>query len=443
MVSTLWIRHNAAQNRLDSIISFAEEIADGAVDLDGSLLADPRFSREIDRRQKFLGLGSDLIVFVVNSEGGFVYSTTVIPSVELIRSISLTLDQDRDVQQFDTIEGGRYYVVKQPIKNGQNIIGSIIIVYPLRDINNSPEEIQFLILMLGGIALLGWIIIYTLTRKLAKPIKNVADAAKQIVEGNYDLVLDKNVKEQEIYDLIESFKDMAERLRKLEALRTELLAGVTHELKTPVTSISGLIQALKDGVVQGEEAQEFFEVCSSETARLQKMVEDLLDFNAFVTGDIKVEKENYNLNQLLQEISYQWLITQEDNYVTLNTRLPDKNIMIITDAMRLQQILYNLFNNAKQASTSGANIDVLVYEQDDEIRIDIKDNGIGIPEEEQPYVFECFFRGRDKKYKVRGLGLGLSFSKMIMKALGGDLILNNSSSEGTTFTLVIPIRVKN
>jgi signal transduction histidine kinase len=359
------------------------------------------------------------------------------PPPELLQSITIPLDQEQGIQQLNIGPEAEWYIVKQVVKSGDNVIGTIYIVYPLRDINRTPEEIQLLVLMLGGIALLGWLIIYALTRKLAKPVKDVADAAKQIVAGNYDLVLDSNVREQELYELIESFKDMAERLQQLEALRTELLAGVTHELKTPVTSISALIQAVKDGVVSGAEAKEFLEICSSEIIRLQKMVEDLLDFNSFVTGDIKVEKNSYNINKLVQEILYQWLITQEDQDITLNTQVPDQDLIMATDAMRLHQILYNLLNNAKQAATTNRKIDVILYEQGDEIRIDVRDYGIGIPEEEQDLIFERFFRGKDKKVKFRGLGLGLSFSKTIAKALGGDLILESSSSKGTAFTLVL------
>lgn len=151
---------------------------------------------------------------------------------------------------------------------------------PMQDLTRSTTEFQLLFTMLISLGLLGWLVIYLLTKKLSTPIKEVADAAKQIVMGNYDIHLEKDRREDEIYELIHSFKEMADRLRQLELMRTELLAGVTHELKTPVTSISGLVQAVKDDIVGGEEAKEFLEICSKETVRLQKMVEDLLDFNS-------------------------------------------------------------------------------------------------------------------------------------------------------------------
>lgn len=437
VISTLWIRYNAVQKRLDSLKALAEEIAESAVESSGNFRIDPFLTRDIERRQRFLGLGPELILFIVDSEGRLLYGRPPILPVELFKDTTISPDTRQSVRQITTKPGQKVYLIQQAIISDERTVGSVFIIYPVREINRSPEEIQLLIFMLGGLALLGWLIIYSLTKKLAKPIKDVADAANQIVTGNYDIELDKNVKEQEIFELISSFKEMAERLRQLEAIRTELLAGVTHELKTPVTSISGLIQAVKDEVVTGEEAKEFLGICAKETAKLQHMVEDLLNFNYFAAGDIKVNKEVHNINELVQEISYQWLLGQEEDKVVLQTWLPDKTLTAATDALRLQQILYNLFNNAKQAMIDNGQIDVFLYEQDEEIRIDVKDNGRGIPAEEQELIFERFFRGKEKKDKVRGLGLGLSFSKMMARALGGDLVLKNSSLEGTTFTLIL------
>nr|WP_231133253.1 HAMP domain-containing sensor histidine kinase [Capillibacterium thermochitinicola] len=295
--------------------------------------------------------------------------------------------------------------------------------------------------MLGSLAALGWGVIYLLTRHLTKPIQKVAAAARQIVEGDYRQALDPNVRETELYELIRAFNDMTVRLRQLEALRTELLAGVTHELKTPVAAISGLVQAVRDQVVTGPEAQEFLALAAEETTRLQRMVEDLLAFNAFAAGELRVEKTLCPLNALVQEIAAQWLRGQEDRQVKIEVRPLPRDPLIATDQLRLRQILYNLFNNAEQAlaavgKTEGR-IEVTFDETKEEIRINVTDNGPGIPPAEQELIFERFFRGAAKKGRVRGLGLGLPFSKMMAQALGGDLYLKSTSAHGTTFTLTL------
>ncbi|SHK58577.1 HAMP domain-containing sensor histidine kinase [Desulforamulus aeronauticus] len=439
IISSLFIQYNARQKRIESIRLLATEIAESTATSEGKIRIDPTLPREIDRLQRFLGLDKNLFLVIMDTNRNLLFSTPFLPPRELLEVTSLLMENEKDVEKFTLQTEGDFYFFKQEIKNNTKVLGSVMILHPVREPPRSQEEFQLLVFMLVGLGLLGWGIIYLLTKSLAKPIKDVADAAKRIVTGDYNIQLHESTKEQEIYELIRSFKEMAERLRQMERMRTELLAGVTHELKTPVASISGLIQAVKDEVVTAEEAKEFLSISLKETMRLQHMVEDLLDFNSFVIGDISIHKERHNVQKLIQEITHQWLIGQEDDRIVINTLFRDEQLMVDTDAMRLQQILYNLFNNAKQVFVAGGKIDLTVYRQDKNIYLDVTDNGAGIPEEEQPLIFEKFFRGKAKKDKVRGLGLGLSFSKTLAKALGGDLILKNSSSEGTTFTLVLTV----
>ncbi|MGG1572240.1 HAMP domain-containing sensor histidine kinase [Fictibacillus sp. NRS-1165] len=231
--------------------------------------------------------------------------------------------------------------------------------------------------------------------------------------------------------MVTSFEEMTQRLTQLEKLRAELLAGVTHDLKTPVTSISGLIQAVRDGIVTGEERQEFLDITLKEIGRLQTMIADLLDFNSLSAGAFTIHPETCNLNELIPIIIREWSVTQQSD-IHCSVNVPDELIYKKTDPLRLQQILINLLNNAVQAMNGNGRITVSVSERS----IDVADTGTGIPENEQPYIFERFFRGEKKKLKVRGLGLGLPFSRMLAKALGGNLILKESSPNGSTFSMV-------
>ena len=183
LISTLWIRHSTTQKRLDSIKSLAQEIAEISTDTYGSLFINPLLSRDIERRQKYLGLGPDMLLFITSNEGRIIYSSPGLPSLELIHSITIPADQDEGIQKLNIGLEAEWYIVKQAIKSSNHVIGSIYVIYPLSEIARNPEDIQFLIVMLSGMALLGLLIIYTLTRKLAKPIKDVAHAAQQIVTG--------------------------------------------------------------------------------------------------------------------------------------------------------------------------------------------------------------------------------------------------------------------
>ncbi|MFM1653821.1 ATP-binding protein [Brevibacillus sp. B_LB10_24] len=435
--TSLWLNYSEKERRLDVLRFMAAEISDRIVDDNGHIQIGPFLTPIFDRQRKFLQFNGQPFLLILDQNNNVLFNS--LPSKmpqELLVDVTTKLNEE-DGDQLTLKRGEKIYVVKRKLEHNNLTIGWVVLMSPEKEIYKVRDS-QFLFIMLGALALLGWIIIYLLTKKLAKPIKGVAHAAKEIVAGNYDIHLEPNSKEKEIFELIHSFKDMADRLGQLERMRTELLAGVTHELKTPVTSISGLIQAVRDGIVTGEEAEEFLDICAKETSKLHKMVEDLLDFNSFAVGDVKIQKEEQNINTLIQEITHQWLIVQEENSITLRKQFPDHSIVAVTDPLRVQQILYNLLNNAKQASKENGVIEISLYETDNEIRINVKDNGVGIPEEEQSMIFEKFFRGEEKKLKVRGLGLGLPFSRLLAQALGGNLLLQESVKSSTTFTLILP-----
>lgn len=439
VVSYEWITISANEKRLEIVKWFAYEIADQIVDDNGQLNADFKFPRDLEKRERLLDLKGRPVILVFDQNQSLVSRMpSQFPAIDWIRQISSLLKETKNDGQLQYSHGPEFSYVKQPISYNQQTVGWVVIIYSQENIVKDREGIQFLLIMLSGIAFLGWAVIYLLTKKLSAPVKEVAGAAKQIVAGNYDIHFDKKIKEKEIYDLTESFKNMADRLRQSEMMRTELLAGVTHELKTPVASIGGLIQAVNDEVVTGKEAREFLEMSIKETNKLQKMIEDLLDYNSFVVGAMKVRKQETNMNNLIQEIVYQWKIAQEHETVRVDTHVPQMAILYQTDPVRIQQILYNLLNNARQSLEDIGQIDVTLYEVEDGIRIDVKDNGTGITEEEKNIIFERFYRGQSKKNKVRGLGLGLPFSKAIARGLGGDVYLMETSSGGSTFTLSLP-----
>lgn len=437
IASTMWLRYSEAQNRLDIMRLMAAEIAERIVDTDGQIRMAPFLLRILDSRQESLRLNYKPFLLILDDKRKPIFHGPGPIPPELKGSAANFVNTDEEMSRVKFIHGDSLLVVKRMIQVEGKEKGWVLLFSRDSSFSANTTQFQLLLIMLGSLGLLGWLVIYLLTKKLAQPIKDVADAAKQIVQGDYDIRLDKERPEREIYELNHSFEEMADRLRQLEMMRTELLAGVTHELKTPVTSISGLVQAVKDEIVTGEEAKEFLEICARETNRLQKMVEDLLDFNSFAVGDIRTRQERQNMNELVREIIHQWNIAQEDESLTVEMEKPDEPVITHTDPLRVQQILYNLLNNAAQAIVDNGRIVVRLREREDEILIEVSDNGRGIPEAEQPLIFERFFRGEEKKQTKRGLGLGLSFSRMIAQALGGNLVLSKSSAEGSTFTLIL------
>nr|WP_245350088.1 HAMP domain-containing sensor histidine kinase [Cytobacillus eiseniae] len=437
IISALWIRHTTLENRLDMTKLMAEEIANRFVDI-----SEGRPNREVSglltNRGRFMNIESDPSIYIVDTIGTILSSNR--PTDRMFRQFPREiLSNEKNVQKLTFEEDGRnFYVVKAPIDTQNFSLGWVVIIELEENLTRVNQEYRQLAIMIISLALLGWAAIYYLSRRLANPIKDVARAAKQVQAGDYNIDLPDDMKELEVYELVQSFKEMSNRLQKLESLRTELLAGVTHELKTPVTSISGLLQALNDNVVTGEDAKEFLKLSLNETSKMKIMVEDLLAFNSFAANAIPVTMETHEIKKLLLDFIHQWEIVQEDESIVMTVTPLKESRIVHVDPMRLQQILSNLLNNAKHAIEGTGKIDVILAENSNQVIIDITDTGSGIPLEEQDLIFERFFRGEGKKYKVRGLGLGLPFSKMIAQSIGGDLVLTESTAAGTTFRITLP-----
>ncbi|MEH7444126.1 HAMP domain-containing sensor histidine kinase [Bacillus sp. JJ1122] len=433
--SMWWIKQTTLENRLNLMEYLAVETADRVAQSNNNDDFD-RFDRRLEERAKILQMENQPQLYITDLDGNVL---NIGPSHRgpgggpgrNSGQVPQEVFEREDTVQEIAVNGVDVYAVKSPLSLDDRQSGWVVVMQSKADLTNVDQEYRLLIILLIGLGLLGWLVIYLLSKKILKPIQDVAQAAARVREGDYDITLDTEHNELEIYQLVTSFKEMTNRLIQLEQMRAELLAGVTHDLKTPVTSISGLVQAVRDGVVTGDERQEFLDITLKEIQRLQTMIADLLDFNSLAAGAFTIRTENCNMNKLVQEIGRQWQVTQNEP-VNLNVITPNHTIDKMTDPLRLQQIMINLLNNSFQAIDKNGSISIILSDEG----VDIKDTGSGIPEAEQAYVFERFFRGEKKKLKVRGLGLGLPFSKMLARALEADLILKESSSKGTTFSIV-------
>jgi signal transduction histidine kinase len=357
----------------------------------------------------------------------------------LLRSLPIADDVETFTRSVNSF--GEVYFVRVPVLFGDQRVGELLLGITTKDASQVHTDYLFLCSMLGGIVLLGWGTIYILTKRLIRPLEEVARIANVLKEGHYDVDCKIELEEKEVYEMMAAIQTMANKLKHLESLRTALFAGVTHELKTPIASVSGLLQAVKDNLVEGEERDEFLKQSIQETQRLQRMVEDLLDFNGFASGVLTVQLRRVKLHPFVNEVVHQWQMADE-KHKRLDVSVENKGCpeYVTADTERSQQILINLLNNAFHAMKAGGSIQVVMYNHGDGYTgINVVDNGRGIPEEDRPNIFERFYRGSNKKYKVSGLGLGLPFSLMLARAQKGSLYLKRSSPEGTVFTLTLPL----
>lgn len=437
-VAVLWVRQTTMDNRMQMTRLLAEEIAD-RVSSDGSIpVIRPTLDGLIEKRKRYFELSEELCVIVTTSDHKMLYQDRTLSPAEIRERLTPDLSESVD-SDFVTIS------TKIHNRAGEEI-GHVTLIQSKKSLTYIENEYRLLTILLIGLALLGWLTIYLLSRKLSRPIRQVAVAAREVSRGIYDIRLDGEWREREINELVVSFKEMACRLKQLEDWRSLMMAGITHELKTPVTSVKGLIHAVREGVVTDKEAEEFLDIALKESERLQTMVSDLLDYNALASGFVEVRHDQVNANALIAEIVHQWNLLQPEEEPTAVLECSGPGTIVVGDGMRIQQILVNLLNNSRQAAVPGRPLAIVVSvgrKDTGYAEVTVTDNGHGIGELERPFVFERFFRGEWKRQRVRGLGLGLTFSRMLAEAQGGDLLLVHSSDEGSSFALRLPLSPAN
>ncbi|UOK61694.1 HAMP domain-containing histidine kinase [Paenibacillus sp. OVF10] len=311
-----WIRTTSIEKSLKTAELLGLEIADHVTSENNMLRVPPDLDRLVTKREKLFNTDHYFCVMILDNNNQLIFSQ---PKMEQ-KDVHYRLSDD-----YLEPRNNKYAGVTVNISEGDQTLGKVWVMQSKQSITFGPETIWLVALILGGLILCGWFTIYLLSNKLSRPIRQVAYAAEQIRGGNYDVSLDLNTREREINELVNSFRDMATRLRQLEEWRTLSLAGVSHELKTPVTSIKGLVMAVRDDVVSPQEGKEFLDIALKESERMERMVADLLDYNAMAAGSVAVRKERTDLKLLVGEIIYQWKIAYEDKMPEVQLHAPPIN----------------------------------------------------------------------------------------------------------------------
>ncbi|MFZ5597929.1 MAG: HAMP domain-containing sensor histidine kinase [Bacillota bacterium] len=440
VIAGVWIRTNTYNHRFELLQLMAEHLADSG----GNQVSNPYPSPGKHRAQRMLPAGA-FVVQVVDRSGTFYTISDPMNPIPVPQALL------QPSPQYRVVLGG--VVTREQVRTGTQTwlrVGvpvyddsTLEAVYVLAPTENLTGQLQrlygYLAIITATIGLAGWLVLYFLSRRLTSPVLRVAEAAQSIARGEYQPDLPGKLREKELQQLVTSFKNMASQLQELEKMRSDLLAGISHELRTPVTSIRGMIQGVRDKVVSGAEAEEFLKISMDEALRLQRMVEELLDLSSLEAGAVSILKDRTDLAALVDEVARQVLLMDEFAGVGILKDLPGEPLWINCDADRVRQIILNLFDNSRKANADS--IRVKLAEEGGMALLDVEDNGTGISPEEERYVFERFFRGSAGGRTARGLGLGLTVSRLLARAHGGDLILLKTGPGGTAFRLSLLLKM--
>lgn len=326
--------------------------------------------------------------------------------------------------------------VAQPVFIGGRLAGALILAKPLKFYQQAWAPIVRRLVLAGIITLVvSLILVYYFARHLTEPLKKMTSAAKGIARGEYDKQVDVAARD-ELGQLAAAFNQMADKVRESFKLRQNFVMNVSHELKTPLTSIQGFTEALMDKTVSepGEE-KAAVRVIHKESKRLERLVNDLLDLAKLDAKQFSLNNEELDFGALLAECRQVYEERAEQVQIDFTADL-DSVPAVFTDGHRVQQVIANLLENAFKFTPPGGKVGLKSRTENDWIVIEVSDSGPGIDPEELPNIFRPFYSSK----KSQGSGLGLAIASEISKALGGKLIVSSQKGVGTTFAFKLPLK---
>lgn len=387
-------------------------------------------------------LGSDITVIQENGEVFTSTNQTKKVSPDYVSSV-LAGDTITKRGSLNSSYDDRFYIVGVPLKYYNQIVGGVFFDTELPKLQNNVSGIFTMFLLVCVIALIfAYILIYIQTKKTVAPLLEINKAVLEIASGNFSKRLKPG--KDEIGQIASSFNYMAASLEKLEKMRSEFVSDISHELRTPMTSISGFISGILDGTIPPEKEREYLKIVYDESKRLAKLTNDMLEMSKMTSSEYKLDVSKFNINELVGLCIIQLEQKITDKGLDLDVNLPDGKLMVLADKGSIQRVIINILDNAIKFSFKDTTIKVSVTKKATKAYISIGNLGIGIEEKDLENIFDRFYKTDKSRSKdTSGAGLGLALAKNIINLHNQEIwvesVKTGKNSRFTTFTFTIEL----
>ena len=379
------------------------------------------------------------------------------PSGRMVLDSQAPVDLENQIVISDfnpTITGNSYYTVGNffgsfseeqlsvfaPITSDYKVRGYVVIHYPMSNLVascNSLLNISYLMLII--LFLLSMIILIFFTEMVYLPLRKITEATEQYAAGNmhYEFQIDS---EDEIGYLGATISYMASEIARSEDDQKKFVANVSHDFRSPLTSIKGYLEAMLDGTIPPELYEKYLTIVLNETERLTKLTNSLLTLNNLNTKGMLLDKSIFDINKVIRNTAASFEGTCKSKAIAIELILTGDELFVTADVGKIQQVLYNLLDNAIKFSHPDSIIKIETNEKHNKVFVSVKDSGIGIPKDDQKLIWDRFYksdlsRGKDKK----GTGLGLSITKEIIQAHGEHINVISTEGVGSEFIFSLPV----
>ena len=330
-----------------------------------------------------------------------------------------------------------------PVTENFSTHGYLLVHKPYSQITDAHSVLMrntYIVILI--IYVLSFIILLGVHFLIYRPLVKITNAAKQYASGNLDVVIPVNTQD-EIGYLSASLNYMSSQLKDMEDYQKKFVANVSHDFRSPLTSIKGYVEAMADGTIPPEMQGKYLNIILFETERLTDLTRDLLTLNEFDTKDLLLNKTDFDIHEVIRNTAASFEGTCTAKKISIELLLATRTLYVHADRHKIQQVLYNLLDNAIKFSNPESTITIETTPRGDKVYTSVKDYGIGIPKSSINKIWERFYksdlsRGKDKK----GTGLGLSIVKEIIQAHNENINVISTEGVGTEFIFSLPLTKK-
>ncbi len=337
--------------------------------------------------------------------------------------------------------GEEVIALSYPLSDNQKQIGIIRLISSTAKVKENVNNQMIIFLFFGfTIFLFALVVSFYASKRWIVPIKNLTKVGEKLAQGDFKVKASEDGK-NEISELGQTLNYMSENIVKREDMKNEFISSVSHELRTPLTSIKGWAITLQAKEIQKNEdmLNQGLTIIENEGERLSLMVEDLLNFSRLSSTSFQYEKEDLNIVEIAKEVYQQLYPRSLNEKINFDFKTAYEEIIVNCDKNRMKEVFINIIDNAMKFTPKDGHIDIFISKEDENVNIEVKDDGEGIKEDEISFVSSKFFKGSSSKSQT---GLGLSICEEIVKAHDGKLVIKSKYTVGTSVIVVLPEELK-
>ena len=296
-----------------------------------------------------------------------------------------------------------------------------------------------LLLAISAVFLFVLLSVFFISRKITEPLKKISEAARAFAHGNFEMRVPVKGSD-EVASLAVAFNNMADSLERLEDTRRMFIANVSHDLRSPMTSIAGFIDGILDGAVKPEDREHYLTIVKSEINRLSRLVSSLLDISQIEAGERRFTKRPFDICEMARQILISCEARIEQKNIGIEFDCDQDNMWVYSDEDAIHQVTYNIVDNAVKFANNGSSLSIGIHrsEKDKKVLVSIRNTGEGIASADLPYVFERFYKSdRSRGLDKSGAGLGLFIVKTILESLGETIQAESKEHEYCEFLFTL------